>query len=122
MKSVLIFCPQKLLSKAIKAKYCKSFWCKLRGLMFTKTINPYSGLLLVEENESKINSAIHMLFMNYDIAVFWLNKAYRIVDKKIAKRWKPVIIPNSPASFTLELHPDRFGDFEINDQLVIENE
>jgi uncharacterized membrane protein (UPF0127 family) len=121
MKFVNIQCKGRPDKQAIRAAYCDGFLCKFIGLMFTKSIDPYGGLLMVEEQDSKINTAIHMLFMNYDIAVVWINHDNLVVDVKIAKRWVPVLLPESPASLTLELHPDRINDFKKGDFVLINN-
>ena len=54
-------------------RWCSSFICKLRGLMFRRALEPDEGLLLVEQFESRTATAIHMLFMRFAIAVIWLD-------------------------------------------------
>lgn len=61
-----------------------------------------------------------MLFMAFDIAVFWMDDQRRIVDKRLARRWRPVYVPSQPARYFLETHASRLGDFSIGDQLVFE--
>ena len=99
----------------ITAEYCTSFWSKFRGLMFRRRLSEHAGIILADNSQSKVNSAIHMLFMNFDIAVIWIDSAYRVVDVKIARRWQPMVMPKSPAQYILETHPDRIGDFHIGD-------
>lgn len=106
----------------ITAKYCDSYSDKLMGLMFKKSIDPDYGIILAESSESKINSSIHMFFMNFDITVLWLNKDRVIVDKVIARKWNPAYVPSKPAQYTIELHECRYEDFSIGDQLVFINE
>ncbi len=74
----------------------------------------------MQEKSNKIDAAIHMLFMNFDIAVFWLDEAYCVVDKIMAKKWRPFYIPKKNAQFVLEAHPNRFTDFNIGDVLSFE--
>lgn len=100
---------------------CDSFYSKLAGLMFRREIAPFFGLLFSDSRESRLNSAIHMFFMNFDIAVLWLNKDFVIIDKVLARRWHVYYAPHLPAQFTVELHPDRFEDFVIGDQLRVLN-
>lgn len=104
------------------AKFCTSFFDKLMGLMFKKSINQDFGIILAETSESKINSSIHMLFMNFDISVLWLNKDWIIVDKTLAKKWHLVYVAKDPAQYTIELHESRYNDFSIGDKLVLSNE
>jgi uncharacterized membrane protein (UPF0127 family) len=109
-------------NKPINARYCDSFLCKLRGLMFAKKIGRNEALIMVENHEDRINSAIHMFFMCFDIGVIWLNKDMVIVDKVLAKKWRPFYIPCNPAKFIIECHSDRLDEFFIGDQLQIEKE
>ncbi len=105
----------------ITAKYCDTFLCRFRGLMMQKSILPDEGVLLVESTESKLNASIHMLFMNFDIAAIWINDDLQVVDTVLAKRWKVQYSPQSPASYILETHPARLSDFQVGDQLRLDD-
>jgi uncharacterized membrane protein (UPF0127 family) len=108
-------------SPPITAAYCSSFMSRFRGLMFQKYIRPNSGILLVESYESKINTTIHMLFMNFDIAAVWLDSRKTVVDTQLARRWRPYYAPAAPARYILETHPDRLLDFNLGDCLEFIN-
>ena len=101
--------------------YCDSFVSKLRGLMFRPRLDPDDGLLLVEKRNSRVDTSIHMFFVPFDIAVFWLNSDLVVVDKVIARSWRPVYIPKADAQYTLEIHPSRFGDYEIGDKVEMKH-
>jgi len=58
-------------SKPILAEYCQSFFCQLRGLMFTKILPDDEGLLLVQHSNSVVNSSIHMMFMWMEVPMFF---------------------------------------------------
>lgn len=88
--------------------------------MFAPTIHANEGLLFSDNGESRIDSSIHMLFMNFDIAVIWLNRDYQVVDAKLARRWRLAYIPAGPAQFTLETHPEQLKNFQIGDVLSFE--
>jgi uncharacterized membrane protein (UPF0127 family) len=88
--------------------------------MLQKEIQPGFGVMFQDETESRLNSAIHMLFMNFDIAVFWVNKKNIIVDKRIARAWNLFYLPASPACITIETHSSHYGDFNIGDQITFE--
>jgi uncharacterized membrane protein (UPF0127 family) len=102
---------------SVKVAYCSSFMSRLHGLMFEKAIQPDSGIILVEGLESRINTTIHMLFMNFDIAVIWIDTNKVVVDLQLARRWRPFYAPSAPARYILETHPDRLVDFHIGDRL-----
>jgi uncharacterized membrane protein (UPF0127 family) len=102
----------------LKAEYCDSFVGRFRGLMFRKALLDGEGLLLVERSDSRINAAIHMLFMNFDIAAVWIDSQMRVVDVQLARRWHPSYVPCLPARFILETHPEYLSYFQIGDQVT----
>ena len=101
----------------IEAEYCQSFLCQLKGLTFRRTLAHEKGLLLVQKDDSRVNAAIHMMFVMIDLTVVWINSAYNVVDIRLARRWRPVYVPVSPAKYILELSADRINDFRVGDQL-----
>lgn len=121
MKTVKIFSPSHP-SLVIHAGLCDTFYTKFMGFMFRKQVDPFYGLMFTESTESKLNTSIHMFFMNFDLAVFWLNKDYTVVDKVLARKWRPVYVSKQPAQYTLEMHEDRYHDFEIGDRLEVASE
>ena len=100
---------------ALRIKYCDTFLTQLRGLTFRSRLGRDEGLLLVGRRDSRLDSSIHMLFVPFDLSVIWINSAMQVVDKILAKRWRPAYFSKQPARFVLELHPERWGDFEIGD-------
>jgi uncharacterized membrane protein (UPF0127 family) len=101
--------------------YADTFRSKLRGLMFRPHLDLNDGLLLVEKRNSRLDTSIHMFFVPFDLAVFWINSDMVVVDKVIAKSWKPAYLPKADAQYTLEIHPDRFGDYEVGDKVEFEH-
>jgi len=101
--------------------YGDTFLVKLRGLMFRSRLARDEGLLLVEKRDSRLDTSIHMFFVPFDLAVFWINSDMTVVDKVIAKSWRPAYFPKTDAKFTLEIHPDRFGDYEIGDKVEFQH-
>jgi uncharacterized membrane protein (UPF0127 family) len=104
-----------------RVKFCDSFFCRLRGLMFRSVLARDDGVLLVIGKDSRTDSSIHMLFMSFDIAVFWINSEMTVVDKVIAKTWRPAYIPAKAARYTLEVHPSRYQDYEVGDKVQFKN-
>ena len=86
--------------------------------MFSRELNHDQGIILVENVESRINTSIHMMFMNYDITVLWLDKQLVIVDKVLARKWRLIYLPKKPAQYVVELHQSKFSEFSIGDQLI----
>ena len=96
-------------------KYCDTFFTQLRGLTFRAHLARDEGLVLVGKRDSRLDSSIHMLFVSFDLAVIWINSKFQVVDKVLAKSWRPAYFSKQPAKYVLEIHPERWGDFEIGD-------
>lgn len=103
-----------------QVKWCDSFLCRLRGLMFRAELAPGEGLLLVEKRESRIDTSIHMLFMRFAIATIWLDAQYRVVDTCLAEPWRPMYFPKAAAQYTLETSPELLQKISVGDELVLE--
>lgn len=105
------------LSLPIRAKYCASFMCQLRGLTFRRSLDIQEGLLLVQKKESIIDSAIHMFAVRMDLAIIWINSAMDVVDVRLARPWRPIYVPHKPARYVLEISPSRLVEFQPGDRL-----
>jgi uncharacterized protein len=104
----------------LSAIYCESFFCRLRGLTFRRQIEPKTGLLLVQSRDSRIDAAIHMLFVFTDLAVVWIDHSGEVVDTCLAKRWRPFYIPSRPARYVLEMNPVHLMDFQPGNRVRID--
>ncbi|NSW51592.1 MAG: DUF192 domain-containing protein [Anaerolineae bacterium] len=98
----------------------ESFMQRFIGLMGKKSIPEQYGLLFINKSESRLDAAIHMLCMRFDIAVIWMDDQLCVVDKVIARKWHLQYIPHVPAMYILETHPARYDDFTIGDRLEIQ--
>jgi uncharacterized membrane protein (UPF0127 family) len=101
----------------LRAKYCNTFFSQLRGLSFRSGLSRDEGLLLVGRLDSRIDSSIHMFFVPFELSVIWINSAMQVVDKVLAKPWRPAYFSRRPAKYALEIHPERWGEFEIGDRV-----
>jgi uncharacterized protein len=111
MRRILISNLTNPAAQPINALLCDTFASRLRGLMFQKSLQHSDGIVLAESRESIIDTTIHMLFMNFNIGVLWLDSNKKIVDAKLAKKWRPAYAPSLPARYVLETHPDRLTDY-----------
>lgn len=73
--------------------------------------------MLVEASDSRVQTAIHMLFVFMDLGIVWINQAGAVVDLRLAKPWISFIIPSRAASYVLEISPSRLSEFQIGDQI-----
>lgn len=89
--------------------------------MFRSSLAQGEGLLLVESQDSRLDTSIHMLFVFMDLAVIWINSESIVVDSILAHAWHPFYAPHQPARYILEIHPHRLGEFKIGDQVEFKN-
>ena len=108
------------LPQPLHARRCISFFCRLRGLTFRRNLPPDEGLLLVQGRESRLDAAIHMLFVWIDLAIIWLDGQNQVVDVQLARAWRPFYLPDKPARYILEVDPAWLPHFEVGDQIEFE--
>ncbi len=94
-----------------------SFTGRLRGLTFRRRLDQDEGLWLVGRRESRTDAAIHMLFVFFPIGVLWLDGEDRVVDRVVARPFRPFYAPRAPAIGVLECRPEVLERVEIGDQL-----
>jgi uncharacterized membrane protein (UPF0127 family) len=117
MDRVTILNLDRPLNPPIFAVFCSSFWLRLRGLMFRNSLGENEAVILADTKEARLDAAIHMFFMNFDIAAVWLNSGRRVTDVKLARRWHPIYMPNTPSQYVLEIHASRVNDFRVGDRV-----
>jgi uncharacterized protein len=103
-----------------RAKWCAGFYDRFVGLMFRRTLPIDEGLIFVYGRESIVETSIHMLFVNFPIAVLWLDRDGVVIDKTLAKVWRPAYAPSRPAQYIVEASPDLLGRVEIGERLTFE--
>lgn len=100
-----------------RLKWCDTFGSKLRGFTFRRNLSPADGLVLVEKSDSRLSTAIHMLFVFFDLGVIWVNEAGEVVDIVVARPWRPSYAPQAPARYVIELHPSLLPQVRVGDHL-----
>jgi uncharacterized protein len=100
-----------------RVRWCDSFWCRFRGLQLVTDLPNDEGLLFVNGAESRANTTIHMFFMLFSIGVVWLDSSGKVVDKCLAKPWRPAYAPRSAAQYFIEARPGILERVEIGDTL-----
>jgi len=105
----------------IQARWCQSFFSRLRGFTFRSSLEKNEGLVLVEARDSRMDTAIHMFFVWTDLAIAWVNSNNEVVDTTLAKAWRPFYASSKPARYVVEFHPERHGEFQTGDQIVFDH-
>ncbi len=114
-KTITIENKNRCIEGVLRIKYCDSFLTQLRGFTFRPRLARDEGLVLVGTRDSRLDSSIHMFFVAFDLSVIWINSDMQVVDKVLAKSWRPAYFSKRPAKYVLEIHHERWGDFEIGD-------
>ena len=120
MRTIHIVNQSRPLRATLRVVFCSSYLCRLRGLTFRRRLPEEEGLLLVFGRQSRLDTAIHMLFVFFSLGIVWLNDAHRVVDARLARPWVSFLASRQPARFVLEIHPDRLQEFSIGDEVRFE--
>ena len=102
-------------------RWCASYFSRMRGLMFRRGLAEGEALVLVEAADSRTLTAIHMFFVPFAIAAVWIDSRGRVVDKALAKPWRPFYAPRAPARYVLETAPEFLDQVAIGDEVVFED-
>lgn len=100
----------------VRARWCQSFFCRLRGLTFRQSLEPGEGLLLVDRSEGRMSASIHMWMVFFPIGVIWLNSQREVVDTIVAKPWR-VYLPSAAAQYILETQPSVIAEVQAGERL-----
>jgi uncharacterized membrane protein (UPF0127 family) len=103
-----------------RARWCQDFWCHFRGLMLRRTLPDDEGLLFVFRRQNVAETSIHMLFMFFAIAAVWIDEEGVVVDKKLAKPWRPAYLPAKPARYLIEARPLVLDRVNVGDHLTFD--
>jgi uncharacterized membrane protein (UPF0127 family) len=85
--------------------------------MFRRDLGLDEGILLVQGRDSRLDSSIHMFFVPFDLAVFWIDSSLNVVDRVLARSWRPAYFPRQPARYILEVHPARWEEYQPLEQV-----
>lgn len=121
MRKVTIHNRTRPFQSPLQAGFADGFFAKLRGLAFRRQLAAGEGLVLAEPAESRAGASIHMLGMAFDLCVVWLDSDLKVVDLKIARRWRSVLLPRTAARYVIECAPSRYAEFHLGDQIAFED-
>ena len=85
--------------------------------MFRAPLAPGEALILVEAR-GRLSTSIHMFFVSFAIAAVWIDNDGQVVDKALARSWRPYYAPRAPAHYILETNPEFLERVVIGDELV----
>ena len=100
-----------------RAEWCASTWKHFRGLQLRLSLPEDEGLLFVYNSESVAATTIHMFFVFFSIGVVWLDASGKVIDKKLAKPWRPYYAPRTKAQYFIEALPSILDRVDMGDTL-----
>jgi uncharacterized membrane protein (UPF0127 family) len=89
-----------------------TFFKRLKGYMFQKKPS-HKAILIMPCN------SIHTFFMNFDIAVLFLDENFQVVKKIEALKPRRIIMPVEEAAIVLEGEAGLFHDIMIGDKIIL---
>ncbi|HVO70913.1 MAG TPA: DUF192 domain-containing protein [Aggregatilineaceae bacterium] len=101
-----------------RLKWGDNYWIKFAGLMLRRNLPEDEGLVFAYGRESRLETSIHMFFMAFAIATVWLDKDGLVVDKVLAKPWRPAYASRVPAQYVIEARPSLLEKVAVGDRLV----
>ena len=105
---------------ASEIRHCDTFWSRLRGLMFRRALGAEEAYLFWHRRESIAETSIHMLFVFQEIAVVWLDAAWRVVGAVRARPFHPYYASPKPAQYIVEAAPAMLARVRVGDVWALE--
>jgi hypothetical protein len=99
------------------AKWCDSFFSKLRGLQFRRNLAKDEAIVLVHEKDSLKSTSIHMLFVFFPIAAIWIDNQGKVTSAQLAKPWRLYYASPEPARYVLEGSPELLNKIRAGDYI-----
>jgi uncharacterized membrane protein (UPF0127 family) len=85
--------------------------------MFRPAIGVDEAWVFCYGRESIAETSIHMFFVFFPISVVWLDAGRRVVDKAVARPFRPYYVSRVPAQYFVEGVPSLLDRIEIGDEL-----
>ena len=105
----------------VRARWCESGLCRMRGLTFRRSLAQNEGLLLVGKRDDRTEASIHMVAVFFSLGVVWIDSEGNVVDCKIA-RPMGFYFPLAGAKYVLESRPELLKAVSIGDVLEFVDE
>jgi len=105
---------------ATQLRPCETFWTRLRGLMFRRSLDPGEALVFTYTRESVAGTSIHMFFVPFPIAAIWLDAEKRVVDQVLARPFRPYYASRVPAQYLIEGAPELLACTRTGDVLDLQ--
>lgn len=105
---------------ARRVEVCDTPWNRSRGLMFRRSLDDDEALWFQLDRPGRWTAAIHMFFVFFPIGVVWLDRGGRVVDKALAKPFRPWYAPARAAAVFVEGPPALLERCQVGDLLALE--
>ena len=105
---------------AARAKYCASFYCSFRGLMFSGSPNDVESIIFERPLESRLLAAMHTMGMRYSIGIVWLDRELSVVEMRVAPPRRIACVPYRAAKYVIETAPESLSRVAIGDRFAFD--
>ena len=85
--------------------------------MLRRALEDDHAYLFIESRESIALATVHMFFVFFPIAVLWLDDDRQVVDKVLARPFRPLYAPSAPARYIVECSPVVLEQVAVGDRL-----
>jgi uncharacterized membrane protein (UPF0127 family) len=85
--------------------------------MFRRSLPTDEAYVFCHDRESVAETTIHMFFVPFPISVLWLDASKRVVDRALAKPFRPYYAPQRPAQYYVEGVPVLLERVQVGDEL-----
>jgi uncharacterized membrane protein (UPF0127 family) len=97
------------------ARWCDSYFCKLRGFQFRRSREPGETLILVYHMDQSIT--IHMFFVFFPLALVWVDSRGIVTHAQLAKPWRPYYSSPDLSRYVIETAPEFLTQIEVGDEV-----
>ena len=100
-----------------KTRIANTSFLRFKGLMFEQEKNFDYALIFELNQESRIGSSVHMMFVFFPIDIVFLNSQKIVVDKATLNPWKLNYTPKKSAKYFIELPLKKAKTISLKDKL-----
>lgn len=104
---------------ASTVSYAESFFERMRGRMFTRSIPKEYALVFQDDTSSEYLSDefyVWMMFVPYDLGVIWIKDGV-VTQTKVLSSW--IGSGSADADTIIEVHPEHIENVSVGDKITI---
>ena len=102
-------------------KYASNIFSISKGLMFASKKKIGRGMCLVmpSKKDKRFSCSVTMLFVFSSLEILFVNKNFKVVDKRTLKPFVLRYTPRGKCKYVIESIPNTFDNIKIGDKIAI---